>query len=264
MVEILQCLYDTLRPLEVSTLFKGDLELARVLLARGADVNWREDWSGLHYAASGDHGDLLALLLAQHGVEVNIEDSERVTPLMVACHNGRENIVRKLLQADGIDINRPDESGNTALHHAVGNFNPGCVKLLREVPGLEWNLKDFDDEYTPLLMATIYGTADSLEIILDVPQPQLDLAATDALGYNVAWCAVLNTEDCGDQQRCVQLLCDDPRVDWNTRDLATGNTPLLACLEEGKLEVAKILLSNPRVDLNIQNNAGEFPETIAR
>ena len=45
---------------------------------------------------------------------------------------------------------------------------------------------------------------------------------------------------------------------------ATGNTPLHFCLEWGEMEMAKTLLKNPRVDLNVQNDAGKFPETIAR
>ena len=67
------------------------------------------------------------------------------------------------------------------------------------------------------------------------------------------------------RQRCVELLSEDPR-DWDTRDPSPedGKTPLLFCLERGKVEMAKIIIKNPRVDLNMQNDAGKFPETIAR
>ena len=50
--------------------------LVRELLSRGADVNWRRDddgWSGLHWAAHDNYGDLLEFLLAQTGVDVNIK-----------------------------------------------------------------------------------------------------------------------------------------------------------------------------------------------
>ena len=36
------------------------------------------------------------------------------------------------------------------------------------------------------------------------------------------------------------------------------------CLKKKKMDVARILLGNPRVDLNVQDSAGKFPETIAR
>ena len=244
---------------------EGDLELARVLLARGAGVNWRQEEedlsSGLHLAALGDHGDLVDLLLAQPGVDVNIKDAANYTPLMEACIKGRENIIGKLLQVEGIELNCQSRRGKTALHLATEFDFPNCVQLLREAPGLEWNLRDVDGD-TPLLTAAGCGSPGSLEIILSVPQPQLDLTVTDDEGYNVAWAAVLGDEEEGeaaDQQRCVELLSADLRVDWNY-----GDTPLLYCLEEGKVEIARIIIKNPTVDLNVQNNAGKFPETIAR
>ena len=257
------------RDLFLNACEEGDIELARVLLARGADVNWRgleEDgilWSGLHLAACGDHGDLVDLLLAQPGVDVNIKTSKNSTPLMMACAWGRENITRKLLLVEDIDLNCQDNTGKTALHCAACFDSPGCFQLLREAPGLEWNLKTKKGN-TPLLIAASQGCADSLEMILSVPQPQLDITVTDNNGDNVAWRAVLGERDEGDYLRCVELLCEDPRVDWNTRDPQDGETPLLYCLERGEVEMAKIILKNPRVDLNVQTNAGKFPETIAR
>ena len=57
----------TTRDLYLNACHKGDLELVRVLQARGASVNWRREegllMSGLHYAAMCGHGDLVDLLL---------------------------------------------------------------------------------------------------------------------------------------------------------------------------------------------------------
>ena len=139
----------------------GDLELVRNLLRWGADVNWQDEddqlQAGLHLAIRDGHGDVVDLLLAQPGVDVNIRDEYNETPLMVACYPSSEIILRKLLQAEGIDI-------------------------------------------------------------------------------NCRW--------------------DD------------GDTPLLYCLAEGgdvdRIDLAKILLKDPRVDLHVQNDQGKFPETIAR
>ena len=49
--------------------------LVRERLSSGADVNWRTDEdgsAGLHFAACYNYGELLELLLAQTGVDVNI------------------------------------------------------------------------------------------------------------------------------------------------------------------------------------------------
>ena len=43
-----------------------------------------------------------------------------------------------------------------------------------------------------------------------------------------------------------------------------GVTHLLFCLKNNKMEFAKILLNNPRVDPHVQDMEGRYPETIAR
>ena len=242
---------------------EGNLELASVLLANGADLNWREDalwptglWSGLHYAAHGGHRALLNLLLAHPRVDVNIETEYRQTPLMLACSVGHQIIVQRLLQVEGLLLNAQDIWGETALHKAVP-FS-GCVQQLKGAPGLDWNLKNISGE-TPLLQAARGGYADSLQVILTVPQPYLDLTATNYSGHSVTWLAVRT----GNSVRCLQLLSDDPGVEWNSRDEA-GDTPLLSCLKNNTMEFAKVLLNNPRVDPQVQDKEGRYPETIAR
>jgi len=250
----------TIKELFLQACVEGDLELARVLLANGADVNWVEDggWSlsGLYWAARGGHGELLDLLLTQPGVDANIRDEDNTTPLMTACLQGEEIIVKKLRQVDGIHLNCQDDvDGYTALHHAVVGGSPGCVRALRGAEGLDWNLKDVYG-FTPLLAAACCVKPDCLKILLNVPH--VDRAATDENGYNAAWLAV-RCNNLG----CVKLLSEESSVEWNTRD-EHGDTPLLYCLKQKKLDLAKVLLNNPRVDFHVQNKDGKFPETIAR
>ena len=92
-------------------------------LAAGVDVNWSRElngWSGLHYAAWYDFGELLDLLLAQAKVDVNNTDINNLTPLMMACAKGHENVVRRLCLVSGIDICcREAVYGRNALHVAV-------------------------------------------------------------------------------------------------------------------------------------------------
>ena len=71
---------------------RNELVTLQHIFARGgADVNWRRDatgWAGLHFAAQDNYGELLELLLAQTGVDVNIRDNYNTTPLMYACWKG--------------------------------------------------------------------------------------------------------------------------------------------------------------------------------
>ena len=107
----------------VSACERNDLNTVRTLLTIGADVNWKRDsngMSGLFFAALKNYGELLELLLAQTGVNVNIKNNSNVTPLMTACCEGHENIVRRLCQVPGIELNCRDVDGWTALHRAEG------------------------------------------------------------------------------------------------------------------------------------------------
>ena len=161
--------------------------LVRELLSRGADVNWRRDFggrSGLHFAARGNYGELLELLLTQTGVDVNIRNSNNMTPLMVACERGHENIVRRLCQVTDIQLNSREDRGGTALHCAVARNRPACVSVLREVAGVDWNVGT-DGGWYPLTLAVERGHAKVLQIILSVPQEQQDRDGT--LLYQHSW-----------------------------------------------------------------------------
>ena len=255
--------------------YDKNLEQARVLLARGADVNWRSAdewgrfWSGLHVAAKQNNGDLVDLLLAQPSVDVNIKATNGFTPLMVACLHQSVNIIRKLLKVENINLNYQNHTGVTALYIAAANDSPEVLELLREAPGLEWNRQDMTG-HTPLLVAATLGLSDIVEIIMGVPDSKVDITATRNNGYHVARSAVSRCEiwpiyiRTQGKLRCIELLSDDHRVDWNIRSLEDGYTPLLYCLESAEVEMSKRIIKNPRVDLNVQTDAGKFPETIAR
>ena len=76
---------------------RNELNKVQSLLIFDVDVNWMlNGWSGLHIAAEDNYGELLELLLAQTGVDVNIRNNTNWTPLMVACISGHEDIVRRL------------------------------------------------------------------------------------------------------------------------------------------------------------------------
>ena len=111
----------------------NDVNQVRSLLEAGADVNWRREqdgWSCLYWAARHNCPDLLVLLLAQRGLDVNIKDHLGRTPLMAACYHGHDGIARRLCQLPGVDLNSRDEHQFTALHFAVYRNKPACVQVV--------------------------------------------------------------------------------------------------------------------------------------
>jgi ankyrin repeat protein len=96
-----------------------DVGLAEQLLARGADVNADNEWSGstaLHQAAGLGYYDIVKLLLDK-GAEVNKTDSRGRTALHDAVAQEDARVVRLLL-AYGADIDAVSNAGQTALHCA--------------------------------------------------------------------------------------------------------------------------------------------------
>lgn len=94
---------------------KGHTDLARRLIARGADVN-KTGWTPLHYAATGGHQALIAMLLDAHAY-IDAESPNGTTPLMMAAQYGTVAAVRQLLEA-GADASLKNQLGLTAQDFA--------------------------------------------------------------------------------------------------------------------------------------------------
>ena len=78
----------------------GHLEVARVLIDHGADLDQRDDRgdSPMHRATHNNHTDLVRLLL-DHGADPNQTNDNKKSPLRVACEHMRVDITRLLLDS---------------------------------------------------------------------------------------------------------------------------------------------------------------------
>jgi len=103
-------------PLMLAAL-KGEMDVLRVLLARGAAVNG-PGWTPLHYAASGNSLTTVQELLAR-GAEVDARaPKHQRTPLMMAAMHAGEDVIDALLKA-GADPGARDQYGETAADLAA-------------------------------------------------------------------------------------------------------------------------------------------------
>jgi uncharacterized protein len=94
---------------------KGQLELAKKLIARGADVN-KPGWTPLHYAATNGHLDIMEVLFANNAY-IDAESPNGTTPLMMAAQYGTADAVRRLLE-EGADPTLKNQVGLTAIDFA--------------------------------------------------------------------------------------------------------------------------------------------------
>ncbi|MEO8275112.1 MAG: ankyrin repeat domain-containing protein [Thermoanaerobaculia bacterium] len=144
----------------------GTVDIARLLIERGANVNWKDKESATvleSAVSSGDAGMVKLLLDAKANPNVvnhykqsalsnaaaagNLEITEMLlkakakpeleglvlTPMMFAAFAGNEDLIR-LLVRNGADVNFADrKSGQSALTSAISAGKPEIVKLLIEL-----------------------------------------------------------------------------------------------------------------------------------
>lgn len=94
---------------------KGQLDVAMLLISKGADVN-KPGWAPLHYASTHGHLDVMRLLLEHHAY-IDASSPNGTTPLMMAAHYGTPSAVKLLLEA-GADPMIRNDLGLTAVDFA--------------------------------------------------------------------------------------------------------------------------------------------------
>ena len=125
---------DGYTPLHFAAWF-GRLEVARLLLGRGADPNSvaanESRVTPLHSAVSARHRDVAGLLLAL-GASANVVQKGGLTPLHAAAREGDEGII-DLLLLRGADPTRPADDGRTPVDLAEQGGHGAMAELLREM-----------------------------------------------------------------------------------------------------------------------------------
>lgn len=122
---------------------KGHTDLARAMVARGADVN-KPGWAPLHYAASyaGDGAVQQVQWLLDNHAYIDAESPNGTTPLMMAAQYGSEEVLRLLL-AEGADPSLRNSLGLTAIDFAVRAERPAAAEAIaahtrKALPAGKW------------------------------------------------------------------------------------------------------------------------------
>ena len=156
---------------------KTSLEIFRLMIDGGANVNAIDKWSGitltpLMLASVKGRLDIVKYLV-DNGSHVNAQDDCENTALILASDNGSVDIVKFLVE-NGADVNAANENSDTALLLAAENEHLEMVKYLVE------NRANVDvmhgEDYTALMIASEKG---NLEIVKYLSENGADVNVTN-------------------------------------------------------------------------------------
>ncbi|KAK1953533.1 ankyrin [Colletotrichum sublineola] len=157
---------------------KGLAKTAKKLIDANADLTVQDRWgeTPLIDACREGHEHVVKLFLGKTPETDNISGGENESPLFTAAINGHSRVVQCLLAAFKGNINDKEEQYGMTLLHAssqVGDYK--SVRLLRD-KSARLDIRDVDG-WTPLMTATVYKEKDAMTELLrmqDNENPQLE------------------------------------------------------------------------------------------
>lgn len=109
--------------------WRGHLDGVKWLIERGARINVpTRQWSALHYAVFGGHEPVVDYLLAQ-GADINALSTNGSSVLMLAVYEGRQALVGKLIEK-GADRSPKNDWGDGALEWAMRSNHLNIARML--------------------------------------------------------------------------------------------------------------------------------------
>ena len=160
----------------------GQLDVVRVLLEWGADVNAQDKQTALHAAAIHGDEEVVRILLQAGASPDALTSASRETPLYFAAANGHENVVSLLLET-GVSVDFPERFSRNPMHAAVRARDSEIVRQLLEA-GAAANLTD-NKGRLPIQLAASHGSAEITALLLKagVPADMSALVTAADLGH---------------------------------------------------------------------------------
>ncbi|XP_022626024.1 ankyrin repeat domain-containing protein 6 isoform X2 [Seriola dumerili] len=215
--------------------YKGHIEVVRILLKAGCDLDIQDDGeqTALHRAAVVGNSDVISALI-QEGCALDRQDKDGNTALHEVSWHGFSQSVKLLVKA-GANVHAKNKAGNTALHLACQNGHTQSSKVLL-LGGSRPDSKNHGGD-TCLHVAARYNHVAMIRILLG--------AFCSVSEKNLAGDTPLHVAAALNHKKTVRLLLEaggDSRICNNA-----GETALDQAREHNNPDVALLLTKAPQV-----------------
>ena len=143
------------------------VEITKVLLKAGAELNHKNSWGGTALQWAADSGNVeVVKLLVDAKADVTIGDQTGLTPLIVAANNEGPQFpqIVKILVGAGASVADRDSAGQTPLIASTNSLKPDTAAFLIQ-SGAEVDARDAEG-YTALMRAAQLARAETLQVLL--------------------------------------------------------------------------------------------------
>ncbi|KAF4517990.1 hypothetical protein B566_EDAN008826, partial [Ephemera danica] len=225
-------------------------EAVQILLSYDCSVNERDvnGKTAFHSAARRHFVNTMELLLEREKSLLNMQTNEGVTPLHLACFDGRTDAVQFLLN-HGCSGKDSDNHGSNAFFFAAERYHVLLMELLLQHDDSLMNSRD-NHGVTPLQQAVAHYHTDTLKFLLN---RGCSLNNRDNDGDTV-----FNEASLNNNVEALELLLQHDKSLMNEAN-DEGDTPLHHACRKGNEAVITILLSINECSRILYNNEGNTP-----
>ena len=243
-------------------------------------------YTALIIASAHGHTDIVRYLL-EHNADPNVVAETKVTALMYAAASNRVDVMKALVEVGKVDLEVKHNNGGTAvLEAATGS----AVDALQYLISVGANIEFVDDDgVTPLMAIASLGSYDGQQLILDALRKKFSEAeltnyinlhsysggstimfATAGGHYNIT----KQLYELGANAHAIARATPEYLTKLNANIEAgkispdeeahiDGVTALHVAAQGGHLDVVQYLIDVAKVDVNIADDAGRTPLTLA-
>jgi len=222
----------------------GYVKIVKLLIEGGANIDFitQNRLNALKIASQYGHIEIVEILI-NYGANLNVQNQFGVNALMTASQKGYIKIVRLLIE-NGANLDLVNNRGFSALMSSLVESFTDVSKLLIE-SGANLDIQSLIGE-TALMLASQHGHTEIVKLLID---NGANLHIKDDEGWTALMWAVQEG-----YINIVKILVHKSNNNLNT-PTKDGNTPLIHASQYGHIEIVKFLIEQG-ANIDAQDNIG--------